>query len=132
MRRKDVPFHGGEGGNIYRSAYIIVYKLNQGSRRRNDVLFHRGGEGRGETCGRKRRTDVPFHRGGGGGKHISLCLYILVYKLNQGSRRRNDVLFHRGGRGRGETCGRKRRTDVPFHRGGGGKTYIAMPIYTCI
>ena len=39
MRRKDVPFHRGEGGNIYRYTYIIVYKLNQGSRRRKDVLF---------------------------------------------------------------------------------------------
>ena len=40
----------GEGGNIYRYAYITVYKLNQGRRRRKDVSFHKGG------------------------KHVSLCL----------------------------------------------------------
>ena len=78
MRRKDVPFHRGEGGNIYRYAYIIVYKLNQGSRRRNDILFHRGGRG--------------------GGKHVAA----------------------REGRTSRSTGG------------GGGKTYIAIPIYTCI
>ena len=38
---------GGEGGNMWpqEKAYIIVYKLNQGSSRRKDVLFHRGGGG---------------------------------------------------------------------------------------
>ena len=76
-RRKDVRFPGGgggAGGNIYRYAYIILYKLNQGRRRRKDVPFHRGW--RGETRGRRRRKDVPFHRGGGG-KHISLCLHYI-------------------------------------------------------
>ena len=43
-RLKDVPFHRGEGGTIYRYAYIMVYKLNLGSRRRKDVPFHRAGE----------------------------------------------------------------------------------------
>ena len=52
---------GGEGGTIYRHAYIITYKLNQGSRRRKDVPFHRGKGG--ETCGRRRRKDVSFHSG---------------------------------------------------------------------
>ena len=37
------------GGDIYRYAYIAVYELTQGSRRRKDVQFHRG---RGERCGR--------------------------------------------------------------------------------
>ena len=39
----------GGGDDIYRYAYLAVYKLTQGSKRRKDVQFHRG---RGETCGR--------------------------------------------------------------------------------
>ena len=76
-RKKDVPFHRGEGGNrwprkkegcpvstrkegenIYRYAYIIVYQLSQGRRRRKDVPFTGGGKG--EASGRGRRKDVPL------------------------------------------------------------------------
>ena len=87
---------GGVGGNIYRYAFII-YKLNQGRRRRKDIPFQREW-GTGEARGRRRRRDVPFHRVGGGGKHTSLC------------QNKNQVPFHRGGGG--ET----RRKDVSFHR----------------
>ena len=67
---------GGEGGNIYRYAYIIVCNLNQGRRRRKDVPFHRGG-GKGENPWpeEKDQEGCPVPQGGGGGKHISLCLY---------------------------------------------------------
>ena len=61
-RRKDVPFHRGEGGTIYRYAYnimiIMVYKLNLGRRRRKDVPFHRGGGGN------------IYHKGEGGEPYI--------------------------------------------------------------
>ena len=116
---------GGEGGNVFRYAKTIVHKLNQGSRR---------------------RKDVPFHRGRGG-KHTSSCLYncIIVYKLNQGRRRRKDVRFNRGGGGEHVAAAEAKtsrstgggggknsryaniivRKDVPFHRGGGGKHVAA-------
>ena len=72
---------GGERGNTYRYAYIIVYKLNQGRRRRKDVPFHRGRGG--ATYGRRRRKDVAFHRGEEGG-NVYRYAFLIVYKLNHG------------------------------------------------
>ena len=92
---------GGVGGNIYRYAFII-YKLNQGRRRRKDIPFQREW-GTGEARGRRRRRDVPFHRVGGGGKHTSLC------------QNKNQVPFHRGGGG-GKQEGRMSRSTGDIYR----------------
>ena len=67
---------------MYRYAYIIVYKLNQGRRRRRGKHMA-AGEGR-----MSRST-------GGQGGNIYLYAYIIVYILNQGRRRGKDVPFHR-------------------------------------
>ena len=89
-KRKDVPFHGGEGGkrkaaagegrmsrstggreggNTYRYAYIIVYKLNQGSRSRKDVPLHGGKRGNERRSQEKEGCRVP-QEGGRGETHI--------------------------------------------------------------
>ena len=72
-RRKDVPFHGGgDGGNTYRYACIVVYKLNQGCGRMKNVLFHKWGRGGNTWPQEKEGCPIPQR-----GKHISLCLYIV-------------------------------------------------------
>ena len=55
---------------------------------------------------------------------------IMVYKLTQGSRRRKDVQFQRGGGGKHVAAGEEAMSRST--EGGGGKTYIVMPIYSCI
>ena len=65
QEKEGCPVPQGGGGNIYRYAYIIVYKLNQG--RRKDVPFHRW-EGR--NIWPQDKEGCPAPRGGGGEGNI--------------------------------------------------------------
>ena len=124
-RRKDVTFHRGERGTIYRYAYIMVYKLDLG----------RGGEGGKHMAAGEGRMSRSTGGGGGklvaareegcpvpqGGRGENVYRYIIVDKLNQGSRRRKDVPFHSwGGPQAKEGC------NVPQ---GGEGNHISLCLY---
>ena len=66
----------GEGGNIYRYARIVVYKLNQGRRRRMSRSTGGGGGGKHMAAGEGRMSRSTAW---GRGKHVSLCIYNCIY-----------------------------------------------------
>ena len=107
---------GGDGGSIYRYAYIL-YKPGPQEKK--------GCPGEGGKHGRRRRKDVPFHKGEGG--NIYRYAYIIVYKLNQG--RRKDVPFHRW---EGRNIWPQDKEGCPAPRGGGGEGNIYGYAYNCI